>query len=64
MSAGREPKGLRRQRGIALLLAILLVAIATILASAIGYAAVKDWRRALYFFFAFAITVVVIWPAR
>jgi hypothetical protein len=31
------------------------------LASAIGYACVKDYRRALYFFFAFCITVVVIW---
>ena len=29
--------------------------------AAIGYACVKDYRRALYFFFAFCITVVVCW---
>lgn len=31
------------------------------LASAIGYFFAKDYRRALYFAFAFGITVVVIW---
>ena len=31
------------------------------LASAIGYAAAHDLRRALYYLFAFAITVTVIW---
>ena len=31
------------------------------LGSAIGYAFQRDWRHALYFAFAFAITVVVIW---
>lgn len=31
------------------------------LISAIGYAYAKDWRHALYFFFAFCITVCVIW---
>jgi hypothetical protein len=34
------------------------------LGSAIGYAAAHDWRRALYFFFACAITVTIAWPAR
>jgi len=29
--------------------------------SAIGYAVAHDYRRALYYTFAFAITVVVIW---
>ena len=29
--------------------------------SAIGYAFQRDWRHALYFAFAFGITVVVIW---
>ena len=46
MSARRRPPSLRRQRGIALLLAILLVAIATILASAIGYGSAMSARRA------------------
>ena len=46
MSRRREPKSKRRQRGIALLLAILLVAIATILASAIGYGSAMSARRA------------------
>ena len=45
MSRRREPKSKRRQRGIALLLAILLVAIATILASAIGYGSAMGARR-------------------
>jgi general secretion pathway protein K len=40
------PKSLHRQRGIALLLAILLVAIATILAAAIGYGSAMSARRA------------------
>jgi hypothetical protein len=31
------------------------------LASAIGYLIVRDYRRALYFFFAFCITATVIW---
>jgi hypothetical protein len=31
------------------------------LGAAIGYAVAKDWRHALYFFFAFCITVCVIW---
>jgi hypothetical protein len=31
------------------------------LASAVGYTLVHDWRRALYFLFAFAITVTIIW---
>ena len=31
------------------------------LSSAIGYAFAHDWRKALYFGFAFAITVTVIW---
>lgn len=31
------------------------------LAAAVGYAFAKDWRHALYFLFAFCITVVVIW---
>lgn len=31
------------------------------LASAVGYAFQRDWRNALYFGFACAITVVVIW---
>jgi hypothetical protein len=31
------------------------------LGSAIGYAFAKDYRRALYFAFAFAITITVIW---
>jgi general secretion pathway protein K len=40
------PASLARQRGVALLLAILLVAIATILASAIGYGSAMSARRA------------------
>jgi hypothetical protein len=31
------------------------------LGSAIGYLAARDYRRALYFLFAFCITVCVIW---
>ena len=31
------------------------------LASAIGYAFARDWRNALYFFFAACITTTVIW---
>jgi hypothetical protein len=31
------------------------------LASAIGYAFAQDWRRAIYFALAAAITVTVIW---
>jgi hypothetical protein len=31
------------------------------LVSAVGYFAAHDYRRALYFFFAFAITLTVIW---
>jgi len=31
------------------------------LASAIGYAYAHDWRRALYFFFAFCITATVVY---
>jgi len=46
MSVRRMPRNLQRQRGIAMLLAILLVAIATILASAIGYASAMSARRA------------------
>jgi len=42
----RIPQSGRRVRGIALLLAILLVAIATILAAAIGYASAMSARRA------------------
>src|ERR1700726_992072 len=46
MSLLRMPQSQQRQRGIAMLLAILLVAIATILASAIGYASAMSARRA------------------
>ena len=46
MSAQRPPRSLQRQRGVALLLAILLVAIATILAAAIGYGSAMSARRA------------------
>ena len=46
MSLRRMPQSQQRQRGIAMLLAILLVAIATILASAIGYASAMSARRA------------------
>jgi general secretion pathway protein K len=46
MSARRIPHSVQRQRGIALLLAILLVAIATILAAAIGSASAMSARRA------------------
>jgi general secretion pathway protein K len=45
MSRGREPRGRHRQAGVALLLAILLVAIATILAAAIGYGSAMAARR-------------------
>jgi general secretion pathway protein K len=45
LSAPRELTSLARQRGIALLLAILLVAIATILAAAIGYGSAMSARR-------------------
>jgi hypothetical protein len=31
------------------------------LGSAVGYTAAHDYRKALYFAFAFGITVVVIW---
>lgn len=31
------------------------------LGAAIGYACAHDWRKALYFFFAFCITATVIW---
>ncbi len=31
-------------------------------ACAVGYAVVRDWRHALYFAFAAAITCTVIWP--
>jgi hypothetical protein len=31
------------------------------LGSAVGYLIAKDYRRALYFLFAFGITLVVIW---
>jgi hypothetical protein len=31
------------------------------LGTSIGYAFQRDWRHSLYFFFAFCITVVVIW---
>lgn len=31
------------------------------LGSAVGYALAHDYRKALYFLFAFAITVCVIW---
>lgn len=31
------------------------------LLTAVGYALGKDWRRALYFFFAFCISLTVIW---
>ena len=31
------------------------------LASSVGYWVAKDYRRALYYFFAACITVVVIW---
>jgi len=44
MSRWRE-RNPRRERGVALLLAILLVAIATILAAAIGYASAMSARR-------------------
>jgi len=46
MSARGAVKSARRQRGVALLLAILLVAIATILAAAIGYGSAMSARRA------------------
>lgn len=29
--------------------------------AAVGYAAIHDWRRALYFFFGACITAVVTW---
>jgi general secretion pathway protein K len=45
MRRAREPTGAQRQRGVALLLAILLVAIATILAAAIGYGSAMSARR-------------------
>lgn len=32
--------------------------------SAIGYAFAQDWRRMLYFFFAFCITMTICWPRR
>jgi general secretion pathway protein K len=41
---GLRPGG-ARQRGVAMLLAILIVAIATILAAAIGYASAMSARR-------------------
>jgi len=31
-------------------------------ACSVGYAAARDWRHALYFLFAAAITATVIWP--
>jgi len=45
MRRGREAASVHRQRGVALLLAILLVAIATILAVAIGYGSAMSARR-------------------
>jgi general secretion pathway protein K len=45
MRRGRAPRGRHRQEGVALLLAILLVAIATILAAAIGYGSAMAARR-------------------
>jgi hypothetical protein len=33
------------------------------IAAAIGYALAKDVRRSLYYVFACAITVVIIWPS-
>jgi general secretion pathway protein K len=45
LSAPRKLTSLARQRGIALLLAILLVAIATILAASIGYGSAMSARR-------------------
>jgi general secretion pathway protein K len=45
MRRSREPKSVHRQRGVALLLAILIVAIATILAAAIGYSSAMAARR-------------------
>jgi hypothetical protein len=32
--------------------------------AAIGYACVRDWRRSLYYIFAFGITVDIIWPSK
>ena len=34
------------------------------LGTSVGYAYARDYRRALYFFFAFCITCCVIWPGR
>jgi general secretion pathway protein K len=45
MNRRHEPVSIRRQQGVALLLAILLVAIATILAAAIGYGSAMSARR-------------------
>lgn len=45
MRRARAPPSVQRQRGVALLLAILLVAIATILAAAIGYGSAMAARR-------------------
>src|ERR1700722_12979027 len=45
MRTRREPQSLQRQHGVALLLAILIVAIATILAAAIGYSSAMSARR-------------------
>jgi len=45
MRRGHKPARPHRQRGVALLLAILLVAIATILAAAIGYGSAMSARR-------------------
>ena len=45
MRAGGRPPALRRQRGVALITAILLVALATILAATIGYENAMSARR-------------------
>lgn len=43
--AGARPRALRRQRGVALMAAILLVSLATILAASIGYESAMATRR-------------------
>lgn len=34
------------------------------LGTSVGYAYARDYRRALYFFFAFCITLTVVWPGK
>lgn len=34
------------------------------IACSVGFAFARDWRRALYYLFACAITLTVIWPTK